>query len=82
MVKPTLTIPQTHDGLLTAARAILEPKSAQPIIQGIEARKTWLEIKKRYRVLMESKTSGDAIYQLSREYHYSEKTIESIIYTR
>ena len=77
-----ITIQKDYSGLLIAARLILEPKTARPIIQGIEARQTWLEIKKRYRVLMESKTSGEAIYQLSKEYHYSEKNIEAIIYTR
>jgi hypothetical protein len=65
-----------------AAKAILEPKSARPVIQGIESRKGWLEIKERYRVLMEAKTSGEVIYQLTEEYHYSEKNIQAIIYER
>jgi hypothetical protein len=49
------------------AKAILKPKSARPVIQGIKSRKAWLEIKQRYRALMETKTSGEAIYQLTSD---------------
>jgi len=78
-----ICIPKNHDGLLQAARQILRPETASPILEGIDARKKWITIQREYALLRSRGVTGDeAIKNLSERYFYSEKTIESIIYTR
>jgi hypothetical protein len=77
-----IIIPKNHTGLLIAALLILEPKTSRPIIQGIEARQKWQQVKTRHKELIEEMTCTEAKLKLAIEFHYSEKTIESIIYSR
>lgn len=78
-----IQIPENLDGLLVAAERILDGSpTAGPIIEGLKTRKKWEAVKRRYQVLREDMTGHEAIRHLAKEFHYSEKSIEAILYTR
>ncbi|MEX0906252.1 MAG: hypothetical protein WD028_11050 [Balneolaceae bacterium] len=62
------------------ASQTLHPATAGPVIQALEQRKTWEHIKQDYELLRKTHKTKEAILLLSERYHYSEKTIESVIY--
>lgn len=77
-----VNIPLTFEGLEIMAELILDKKSSDPIIEGIRTRRKWAQIKREYKILCKSMKSDAARRELSEKYHYSEKTIQSIIYER
>lgn len=78
-----VSIPKTHDGLVEAAREILSPETAKVVIGAIQVRKKWDTIKNEYSLIVSRGVSSkDAIANLAERYHYSEKTIQAILYSR
>lgn len=75
-----ITIPRSIEGLEEAAREILDENNAGPVLEGLRARAKWQRIKEEYRLLKKKSGGAEAIRRLSEKYHYSEKTIEKILY--
>lgn len=78
-----ITIPQSIEGLETAAQCILDEGTRKPVVEALKQRRKWQMIKQEFLQLREGgMLVKDAIYHLSEKHFYSEKTIEAIVYNR
>lgn len=77
-----ITIPRSIEGLEEAAEQILDKGNAQPVLEALRSRAKWQRIKEEYRSLKQEVGGTEAMRRLSEKYHYSEKTIEAIVYSR
>jgi|GEM_PF-1739783 len=73
---------EAFDFLESAARIIVDEPVREIIVQGIRVRKKWKQIKLEYDQIKGEIGSKESVSVLSKKFHYSEKTIESIIYER
>lgn len=78
-----LTIPATIEGLEEAVEQIMDERTRTVVLEAIRTRKKWRSIKEDYKIMRNNGVPAhEAIERLQKQYRYSEKTIEAIIYSR
>lgn len=78
-----ITIPANIDGLKSATNNILPEKWRKPVLASLDDRIRWENVLREFQELRDAGMQvNHAILELAERHHYSEKTIEAIIYSR
>lgn len=76
-----ITVPATIEGALEVVNKVLgDSDTPTPVIEALRVRQKYRLIREEYHQLKKKKKAKQALIILSEKYHYSEKTIQEILY--